>query len=158
MNNPCLNPQWLSSVLADQKLYPFGFEAIMIPKWWTVSLFYIFYNQFFLRLEKNTFGGGCFSYLGTKKKSPWTWSSASLERGSGVLVGRVEVQLAPSPEKKKQQQQQQQQHRTTSTTTTIKIKKNYQNSPLQLRRKIFLRSPASSCPKRKELERRRTKS
>ena len=88
-----------------------------------------FYNQFFLRLEKNTFRGGCFSYLGTKKKSPWTWSSASLERGSGVWVGRVEVQLAPSPEKKKQQQQQQQQqHRTTSssttsTTTTIEIKK-----------------------------------
>ena len=123
LNNPCLNPQWLSSVLADQKLYPFGFEAIMIPKWWTVSLFYFFIINFFLRLEKNTFRGGCFSYLGTKKKSPWTWSSASLERGSGVLVGRVEVQLAPSPEKKKQQQQQQQQHRTTSTTTTIKIKK-----------------------------------
>ena len=40
LNNPCLTPQWLSSVLADQKLYPFGFEAIMIPKWWTVSLFY----------------------------------------------------------------------------------------------------------------------
>lgn len=96
-----------------------------------------FYNQFFLRLAKNTFRGGCFSYPGTKKKSPWTWSSASLERGSGVWVGRVEVQLAPSPEKKKQQQQQQQQHRTTSTTTTIKIKKTIKTLLCSSEEKFF---------------------
>ena len=64
--------------------------------------------------------------LERKRKAPersWTWAYAILERGSGVWVGRVEVQLAPSPEK--QQQQQQQQHWTTSssTTSTIKIKK-----------------------------------
>lgn len=77
------------------------------------------------------------------------------ERGLGGEGGGA---ISPLPRKKE-----------TATTTTAttqdninnnnnKDQKNYQNSPLQLRRKMFLRSPASSCPKRKELERRRTKS
>ena len=72
LNNPCLTPQWLSSVLADQKLYPFGFEAIMIRKWWTVSLFYFFFIiNFFLRLEKNAFiEGDVLVILERKRKAP----------------------------------------------------------------------------------------
>lgn len=69
------------------------------------------------------------------------------ERGLGGEGGGA---ISPLPRKKE-----------TATTTTAttqdninnnnnKDQKNYQNSPLQLRRKIFLRSPASSCPKRKE--------
>ena len=122
-----------------------------------VILFYC--NQFFCASKKMLVEGDVVFILDRRRKAPersWTWSSAILERGSGVWVGRVEVQLPPFPEKKP----------TTTTATTQdninnnnnKDQKNYQNSPLQLRRKIFLRSPASSCPKRKELERRRTKS
>ena len=70
LNNPCLNPQWLSSVLADQKLYPFGFEAIMIPKWWTVSLFYFFIINFFCASKKKLLEGDVLVILERKRKAP----------------------------------------------------------------------------------------
>ena len=93
-----------------------------------VILFYC--NQFFCASKKMLVEGDVVFILDRRRKAPersWTWSSAILERGSGVWVGRVEVQLPPFPEKKNQQQQQQQHctisSSTTTTTTTIKIKK-----------------------------------
>ena len=33
-------------VVEDQKLYPFGVEAIIISKWWTISLLYLIIKFF----------------------------------------------------------------------------------------------------------------
>ena len=122
--------------------------------------FILLQSIFFCASKKTACRVGCCSYLGTKKKSPWTVLNVSLcnfRKREWGLGGEGGGAISPFPRKTT----------TTTTATTLddiiinninnKDQKNYQNSPLRLRRKICLRIPASSCPKRKELERRRTK-